>query len=105
MSRKVAVTEKLRKEIRAHIAELTPTCSWYTIPRDERESVKQAYLRIDKEGKAERFSDDGVTSMIYEKSRGRQLLAERAIKWLEENDLWIGTRLYDAESEAEPAEE
>lgn len=92
MSRKVTVTEKLRKEIRKRITELTPDCKWYLIARSERVSMEQAYLRVDKEGKAQELTDDGVTSLIYEMSVGRQLLAERTVKWLEENELWVGAK-------------
>ena len=90
---KAAVTEKMRRELREKIAELTPHCTWYIIARDGRESIEWAYIRIDENEKAETFSDDGVSSLIYQLSRGRQLIAERTIKWLEENDLWMGARL------------
>lgn len=104
MSKKVAVTEKMRKELRKRIAELTPYCTWYVIARDERESVEWAYIRIDKDDKAETFSDDGVSSMIYERSMGRKLIAERTIEWLEENDLWMGARFTSPEEEEQDQE-
>lgn len=102
MSKKVAITEKMRKELRKRIEELTPKYKWYTIARDERESVEWAFLRVGEvhsshdihevHDVAEVFSDDGVTSLIYEKSRGNQLMAERTIAWLKENELWVGAK-------------
>jgi len=94
MVKKVAITEKMRKELRKRIEELTPKYKWYTIARDERESVKRAYLRVDKvHSVAAVFSDNGVTSLIYSTSRGNQLMAERTIKWMEENNLWMGGKI------------
>lgn len=101
MSKKVKVTEKLRKEIRYRIAALTPDCTWYILARDERESVELAFLRVDKDDKAEVFSDDTVTAMIYTTSRGRQLVAERDIEWLNDNDLWVGAKFTVREEEEE----
>lgn len=94
MAKKVTITEKMRKELRKRIEELTPKYKWYTIARDERESVEWAFLRIDRvHDVAEVFSDDGVTSLIYSTSRGNQLMAERTIAWLKENELWVGAKL------------
>ncbi len=99
MSKRVAVTEKLRKEIRNRIAGLTPNCRWHVIARDERGSVEHAYLRIDKDNKAESFSDDAVTSMIYDLTVRRQMLATRTLEWLAESDLWTGMKFYKTEEE------
>lgn len=101
MAKRVAVTEKMRKELSKRIAELTPYCRWHVIARDERKSVEWAFLRIDKDDKAEVFSDDGVSGMIYEHSIGRKLIAERTIQWLEENNLWMGARFTLPEEEEE----
>jgi hypothetical protein len=93
MTKKVTVTEKLRKEIRAKIADLEPDCKWYLIPRDQREEgIEWAYLRVNEEGKAESYSDDGVTSHIYQKCMGMKAIAERNIEWLESENLWMGAR-------------
>jgi len=95
MTKKVAITEKLRKELRIRIMELTPGYRWHVIARDERESVEQAFLRIDNvHDVAEVFSDDYVTSQIYERSVGKQLIAERTIKWLEDHKLWTGAKFH-----------
>lgn len=107
MAKNVAITERMRKEIRRSIAELTPNYKWYLIAKDTRESVELAYISVHKENStAEIFSDDGVTSTIYSVSRGNQLSAERTIKWLEENNLWIGAKLnVEALPEKEEQEE
>lgn len=100
VERQVAVTERMRKEIRDRMAELTPEYKWYIIARSERESVEWAYIRIDsRDNQAEIFSDDGISSQMYQICRGRQLIAERTIKWLEENNLWIGARITLPEEE------
>lgn len=102
MSKKVRVTEALRKEIRRRIAELTPHYQWYTIPRDERESVECAYIRIDKvHDVAETFSDDTVTAMIYEKARIQELMAVRTVEWLDANKLWCYATLHPEPEEDE----
>lgn len=91
---KVVVTEKLRKEIRDRLVNLTPGTRWYVIARCERESVEMAFLAVDEDSKiAEVHSDNSVTRTIYELSRSRQLLAEKTIKWLEKKDLWPGAEL------------
>lgn len=93
---KVIVTEQLRKELRDRLVNLTPGTRWHIIARCERESVEMAFLSIDEDSKvAEVHSDNGVTKMIYEISRGRQLLAEKTIEWLERKDLWPGTKLQE----------
>ena len=91
---KAVVTEKLRQEIRDRLVDLTPGTRWHVIARSERESVERAFLAIDEDSRvAEVHSDNGVTKMIYEISRGRMQLAEKTIKWLEEKDLWPGAKL------------
>jgi len=98
MTKKIVITEKLRKELRIRIMELTPGHRWHVIARDERESVELAYLRIDNvHDVAEVFSDDYVTSQIYERSVGRQLIAQRTIEWLDEHEFWTGTKLHELE--------
>lgn len=95
MAKRIVVTEKLRKELRDRVAELTPGTRWHVIARCERESVEMAFLSIDKDCKAEVHSDDAVTRMIYDISSGRQLSAEKTIEWLEKKNLWSGTKLHD----------
>lgn len=113
---KTKVTEKLREKIRDRVMELTPGYRWHVIALRERESVEKAYLRIDKDGHAEVYSDDAVTMIIYGKSRGRQLTAERDIQWLKDNDLFIGSKFqakgtqpmtesFEPEEEADEPEE
>ena len=101
MSKRVVVTEKLRKEIRIKIAELTPGYRWHVIARNERTSVEQAFLRIDKDDKAEVFSDDAVTREMYSLSVGRKLMADRTVEWLNENNLWTGSKFHKVEEEEE----
>ena len=58
------VTEETRELIKAKIAEFEPDWMWNLIPREERESLEQAYLRTDDNQESEVLSDNKVMDMI-----------------------------------------
>lgn len=88
------VSEKRRKEIRRRLNGLAGVLQkrWYIIARDERESVEQAFICIDKDDHAEIVSDDGATYILYDICSRMRIIAEEHIEWLNKEGLFIGSK-------------